>query len=96
MSDELFDSVDALLVAVESGTVLPVPAERVRLREAAGLAVAAVAQALKTARLAGVLGERTHRADRRQAGGVPAPARRPGCEVPRRPRPVPDPGSRAE
>ncbi|WP_042440031.1 helix-turn-helix domain-containing protein, partial [Streptacidiphilus albus] len=48
MSDSLFDSVDALLAAVDSGAVLPVPAERVRLREAAGLTVAAVAQALKT------------------------------------------------
>ncbi|MFE5730933.1 telomere-associated protein Tap [Streptomyces sp. NPDC056528] len=38
--------VDALLAAVEAGHVLPAPAERVRLREAAGLTQAAVAQAL--------------------------------------------------
>ncbi|WP_030390205.1 telomere-associated protein Tap [Streptomyces sp. NRRL S-241] len=39
-------AVDALLAAVDDGTVLPVPAERVRLREAAALTQAAVAQAL--------------------------------------------------
>ncbi|MFF8513252.1 telomere-associated protein Tap, partial [Streptomyces sp. NPDC015492] len=39
-------AVDALLAAVDDGTVLPAPAERVRLREAAGLTQAAVAQAL--------------------------------------------------
>ncbi|WP_370409328.1 helix-turn-helix domain-containing protein [Streptomyces fradiae] len=39
-------AVDALLAAVESGQILPAPAERVRLREAAGLTQAAVAQAL--------------------------------------------------
>ncbi|MFI5546092.1 telomere-associated protein Tap [Streptomyces sp. NPDC051815] len=39
-------AVDALLAAVESGRLLPAPAERVRLREAAGLTRAAVAQAL--------------------------------------------------
>ncbi|MFJ5139018.1 telomere-associated protein Tap [Streptomyces sp. NPDC088707] len=39
-------AVDALLAAVDDGTVLPPPAERVRLREAAGLTQAAVAQAL--------------------------------------------------
>ncbi|MEV6330428.1 helix-turn-helix transcriptional regulator [Streptomyces sp. NPDC051909] len=39
-------AVDALLAAVEAGHVLPAPAERVRLREAAGLTQAAVAQAL--------------------------------------------------
>ncbi|MFE2125210.1 telomere-associated protein Tap [Streptomyces amritsarensis] len=39
-------AVDALLAAVEAGHLLPVPAERVRLREAAGLTQAAVAQAL--------------------------------------------------
>ncbi|MDV7222643.1 telomere-associated protein Tap [Streptomyces prunicolor] len=43
---ELFSAVDALLAAVDEGTVLPVPAERVRLREAAGLTPAAVAQVL--------------------------------------------------
>ncbi|MFC1415672.1 telomere-associated protein Tap [Streptacidiphilus cavernicola] len=47
-SDPLFDSVDALLAVVAAGQVLPVPAERVRLREAAGLTSAAVAQVLKT------------------------------------------------
>ncbi|MFI8343924.1 telomere-associated protein Tap [Streptomyces sp. NPDC085639] len=39
-------AVDALLAAVEAGHLLPAPAERVRLREAAGLTQAAVAQAL--------------------------------------------------
>ncbi|MFI8192449.1 telomere-associated protein Tap [Streptomyces sp. NPDC085946] len=49
MSDqpqELFSAVDSLLAAVDDGTVLPPPAERTRLREAAGLTEAAVAQAL--------------------------------------------------
>ncbi|MFG3105068.1 telomere-associated protein Tap [Streptomyces sp. NPDC048182] len=48
MSDQppLFTAVDSLLAAVDDGTVLPVPAERVRLRETAGLTPAAVAQAL--------------------------------------------------
>lgn len=40
--------VEALLAAVATGTVLPPPAERARLREAAGLTQAAVAQALST------------------------------------------------
>lgn len=44
--DELFSAVDSLLAAVDGGTVLPAPTERVRLREAAGLTQAAVAQAL--------------------------------------------------
>ncbi|MEU7697065.1 helix-turn-helix transcriptional regulator [Streptomyces sp. NPDC039028] len=39
-------AVDALLAAIDDGHVLPAPAERVRLREAAGLTQAAVAQAL--------------------------------------------------
>ncbi|MER5278924.1 helix-turn-helix domain-containing protein [Streptomyces sp. NPDC002809] len=43
---ELFTAIDSLLAAVDDGTVLPAPAERVRLREAAGLTPAAVAQAL--------------------------------------------------
>ncbi|MFB7934022.1 multiprotein-bridging factor 1 family protein [Streptomyces sp. NPDC056039] len=43
---QLFTAIDSLLAAVDDGTVLPVPAERVRLREAAGLTQAAVAQAL--------------------------------------------------
>ncbi|MFE6963047.1 telomere-associated protein Tap [Streptomyces sp. NPDC057696] len=43
---ELLAAVDSLLAAVDDGTVLPAPAERVRLREAAGLTEAAVAQAL--------------------------------------------------
>ncbi|MFD3437058.1 telomere-associated protein Tap [Streptomyces sp. NPDC058685] len=43
---ERFSAVDALLAAVDGGTVLPAPAERARLREAAGLTQAAVAQAL--------------------------------------------------
>ncbi|MFD3621841.1 telomere-associated protein Tap [Streptomyces sp. NPDC058676] len=49
MSDQppqLFTAIDSLLAAVDDGTVLPIPAERVRLREAAGLTQAAVAQAL--------------------------------------------------
>ena len=46
--DDMFAGVDALLAAVNAGTVLPVPGERVRLREAAGLTLAAVAQALGT------------------------------------------------
>ncbi|MFJ9011501.1 telomere-associated protein Tap [Streptomyces canus] len=45
---ELFTAVDSLLAAVDDGTVLPLPAERVRLREAAGLTQAAIAQALGT------------------------------------------------
>ncbi|WBO68283.1 telomere-associated protein Tap [Streptomyces camelliae] len=44
--DDLFSAVDSLLAAVDDGTVLPAPAERTRLREAAGLTEAAVAQAL--------------------------------------------------
>ncbi|MFF1519728.1 telomere-associated protein Tap [Streptomyces sp. NPDC058305] len=43
---QLFTAIDSLLAAIDNGTVLPVPAERVRLREAAGLTEAAVAQAL--------------------------------------------------
>ncbi|WP_432132452.1 telomere-associated protein Tap [Streptomyces tendae] len=42
----LFTAVDALLAAVDGGGVLPALEERVRLREAAGLTQAAVAQAL--------------------------------------------------
>ncbi|MFJ9808984.1 telomere-associated protein Tap [Streptomyces sp. NPDC101158] len=45
-SSDPLDAVEALLAAVDEGQVLPVPAERVRLREAAGLTRAAVAQAL--------------------------------------------------
>ncbi|PJN21095.1 transcriptional regulator [Kitasatospora sp. CB02891] len=47
MSDELFDSVDALLAAVSTG--LPVPEERKRLRLAAGLTPAQIAAALRVA-----------------------------------------------
>ncbi|NEA60373.1 helix-turn-helix domain-containing protein [Streptomyces sp. SID13666] len=47
MSDELFSSVDALLAAVNVGTVLPPPAERQRLRRAAGLTTAHIAAALR-------------------------------------------------
>ncbi|MEU3556091.1 telomere-associated protein Tap [Streptomyces fragilis] len=43
---ELFAAVDSLLAAVDDGRLLPAPAERRRLREAAGLSEAAVAQAL--------------------------------------------------
>ncbi|MER5353464.1 hypothetical protein ABT093_24400 [Kitasatospora sp. NPDC002551] len=45
MSDELFHSVDELLAAVSTG--LPVPAERKRLRLAAGLTPAQIAAALR-------------------------------------------------
>ncbi|MFG3053614.1 multiprotein-bridging factor 1 family protein [Kitasatospora sp. NPDC048239] len=45
MSDELFESVDALLAAVSTG--LPLPAERKRLRLAAGLTPAQIAAALR-------------------------------------------------
>ncbi|MET8704183.1 helix-turn-helix transcriptional regulator [Kitasatospora sp. NPDC004723] len=45
MSDELFHSVDELLAAVRTG--LPVPAERKRLRLAAGLTPAQIAAALR-------------------------------------------------
>jgi len=47
MSDPLFDSVDALLSAVTAGTVLPVPAERLRLRLVAGLTTTHIASALR-------------------------------------------------
>lgn len=43
---QLFTAIDSLLAAVDEGTVLPLPAERVRLREAADLTEAAVAQAV--------------------------------------------------
>ncbi|MGE7439781.1 helix-turn-helix domain-containing protein [Kitasatospora sp. NPDC001175] len=45
MSDDLFNSVDELLAAVRTG--LPVPAERKRLRLAAGLTPAQIAAALR-------------------------------------------------
>ncbi|MFE7530067.1 multiprotein-bridging factor 1 family protein, partial [Kitasatospora sp. NPDC057542] len=45
MSDDLFNSVDALLAAVNTG--LPLPAERVRLRLAAGLTPAQIGAALR-------------------------------------------------
>ncbi|MGK4586229.1 hypothetical protein [Kitasatospora sp. HPMI-4] len=45
MSDDLFNSVDALLAAVNTG--LPAPAERARLRLAAGLTPAQIAAALR-------------------------------------------------
>ncbi|MCC9312165.1 helix-turn-helix transcriptional regulator [Kitasatospora sp. RB6PN24] len=45
MSDDLFNSVDALLAAVSTG--LPLPAERARLRLAAGLTPAQIAAALR-------------------------------------------------
>ncbi|MQY11024.1 hypothetical protein SRB5_11380 [Streptomyces sp. RB5] len=51
MTQEPFEfdaAVDSLLAAVDDGRLLPPTAERVRLREAAGLSHAAVAQALKT------------------------------------------------
>ena len=45
--DDMFAGVDALLAAVAAGTVLPVPAERLRLRLAAGLTTAHIASALR-------------------------------------------------
>ncbi|MCZ4124973.1 helix-turn-helix domain-containing protein [Streptomyces sp. H39-S7] len=47
MSDDRFAGVDALLAAVQSGTVLPPPAERQRLRLAAGLTPAHIAAAMR-------------------------------------------------
>ncbi|CAC22741.1 MULTISPECIES: telomere-associated protein Tap [Streptomyces] len=58
----LFAAVDALLAAVDDGGVLPVPDERVRLREAAGLTQAAVAQALGV-RVASIQAWETGRAE---------------------------------
>ncbi|KJY32928.1 helix-turn-helix domain-containing protein [Streptomyces sp. NRRL S-495] len=46
--DELFAAVDALLAGVEPGPRLPDPAERVRLREAAGVTQAQLAKALQS------------------------------------------------
>ncbi|NJP48129.1 telomere-associated protein Tap [Actinacidiphila epipremni] len=48
--DELFGAVDALLDEVAAGQTLPPPAERKRLREAAGLSQAQVAKAVDTRR----------------------------------------------
>ncbi|MFD8540379.1 telomere-associated protein Tap [Streptomyces rubrogriseus] len=58
----LFTAVDALLAAVDDGDVLPVLDERVRLREAAGLTQAAVAQALGV-RVASIQAWETGRAE---------------------------------
>ncbi|MEU2281457.1 helix-turn-helix transcriptional regulator [Streptomyces sp. NPDC013178] len=98
---ELFAAVDALLAAVDDGSVLPPPAERARLREAAGLTQAAVAQVLGVrvpsiqaweAGRAEPKGERLE-AYRRLLEGLarryPAPADRPGS-LPE-PEPEPDP-----
>ncbi|MFH8706160.1 telomere-associated protein Tap [Streptomyces rubrogriseus] len=60
----LFTAVDALLAAVDDGDVLPVLDERVRLREAAGLTQAAVAQALGV-RVASIQAWETGRAEPR-------------------------------
>ncbi|MGP4004848.1 helix-turn-helix domain-containing protein, partial [Streptomyces sp. 8N706] len=109
--EELFAAVDSLLAAVDGGTVLPAPAERVRLREAAGLTQAAVAQALGvrvpsiTAWEAGRAepkGERLE-AYRRLLEGLahryPAPATHPGsgpaAQPPPPPLPQPAPGRAA-
>jgi transcriptional regulator with XRE-family HTH domain len=46
MEDELFSAVDALLAEVAAGKALPPPAERRRLREAAGVSQAQVAKAV--------------------------------------------------
>ena len=48
--DELFSAVDALLDEVAAAAALPPPAERKRLREAAGLSQAQVAKAVDTRR----------------------------------------------
>ncbi|MBN6547067.1 hypothetical protein ITX34_28970, partial [Streptomyces bryophytorum] len=48
--DELFSAVDALLDEVAAAEALPPPAERRRLREAAGLSQAQVAAAVDTRR----------------------------------------------
>ncbi|WP_109031217.1 telomere-associated protein Tap [Streptomyces rubrogriseus] len=58
----LLTAVDALLAAVDDGDVLPVLDERVRLREAAGLTQAAVAQALGV-RVASIQAWETGRAE---------------------------------
>ncbi|WP_328665243.1 helix-turn-helix domain-containing protein [Streptomyces sp. NBC_00322] len=97
---QLFTAIDSLLAAVDDGTVLPTPAERVRLREAAGLTQAAVAQALGvrvpsiTAWEAGRAEPRGERLEayRRLLEGLahryPAPATPPGGEdVARQPAP---------
>ncbi|MEV7182450.1 helix-turn-helix transcriptional regulator, partial [Kitasatospora sp. NPDC093679] len=46
--DELFAAVDALLAGVEPGPQLPLPAERARLREAAGITQAQLAKVLQS------------------------------------------------
>ncbi|MDD1059685.1 helix-turn-helix domain-containing protein, partial [Streptomyces cocklensis] len=48
--NELFSAVDALLEEVAAAEVLPPPAERRRLREAAGLSQAQIAHAVDTRR----------------------------------------------
>ncbi|MEV5937044.1 helix-turn-helix transcriptional regulator [Streptomyces sp. NPDC052079] len=58
----LFTAVDALLATVDDGGVLPALDERVRLREAAGLTQAAVAQALGV-RVASIQAWETGRAE---------------------------------
>ncbi|MEV6774724.1 telomere-associated protein Tap [Streptomyces syringium] len=91
---ELFAAVDSLLAAVDGGAVLPCPAERVRLREAAGLTQAAIAQALG-ARVPSVQAWEAGRAEpkgerlqgyRRLLEGLaarfPAPAPAPASDVP--------------
>ncbi|WP_327686182.1 telomere-associated protein Tap [Streptomyces sp. NBC_00467] len=97
---ERFSAVDALLAAVDGGAVLPAPGERVRLREAAGLTQAAVAQALGVrvpsiaaweAGRAEPKGERLE-AYRRLLDGLahryPAPANASSCEGDTRPTPA--------
>ncbi|MFI8944304.1 telomere-associated protein Tap [Streptomyces syringium] len=91
---ELFAAVDSLLAAVDGGAVLPCPAERARLREAAGLTQAAIAQALG-ARVPSVQAWEAGRAEpkgerlqayRRLLEGLaarfPAPAPAPAPDVP--------------
>ncbi|MGW5532077.1 telomere-associated protein Tap [Streptomyces xanthochromogenes] len=98
---ELLTAVDALLAAVDDGSVLPAPNERVRLREAAGLTQAAVAQALG-ARVPSVQAWEAGRAEptaerleayRRLLEGLarryPAPAAPPAGKDPARTQPVP-------
>ncbi|GGL17979.1 hypothetical protein GCM10010094_93590 [Streptomyces flaveus] len=89
---ELFAAVDSLLAAVDGGTVLPIPAERVRLREAAGLTQAAIAQALGTR----VPSIQAWEAGRAEPKGERLEAYRRLLEglAQRHPAPAPPPGSR--
>ncbi|WP_157535674.1 hypothetical protein [Kitasatospora mediocidica] len=82
MSDDLFNSVDALLAAVNTG--LPLPAERARLRLAAGLTPAQIAAALRvdSAQVLG-LGGRQRRPGPGHRPGLRTAPRGPGRALPR-------------